>query len=206
MPFQNPQIATWNRRYADSEQTPLAAPSAPLRHAVANVTPGRALDLACGLGRHAIWLAANGWHVDAVDGSHVAIAQLMSDSQSTGCHEWITPTLTDLEAEPPTFIITENHYDLILDFFFLHRPLFEAIRIGIRPGGLFVAALHIPLLSSPSEPAQTNQPHKYLLEPRELERTVASWKWKILHSLERAASTQDQGYAVAELVARKPNR
>ena len=191
----NAQIAKWNARYAGRVPGNLPPPSPPLPVAVSGVRAGRALDLACGSGRHAIWLASRGWRVDAVDGSAAAISLLLANAERTGCRGLIDTHVADLEADPPEFTIEPAAYDLIVDCYFLHRPLFAAIREGVRPGGLFVAALHLPAPAA-------GRGHGYLLRPGELKQMVNGWRWEVLHSVERApdaSSSDDLG--VAEIVA-----
>jgi len=191
----NPQIAKWNARYADREPGALPEPSPPVPDAVAGVPPGRALDLACGAGRHAVWLALRGWRVAAVDGSDAAIALLLANAERAGCRERIEPHVADLEANPPEFTIEPAAYDLIVDCYFLHRPLFAVIREGVRPGGLFVAALHLPAPGA-------GRGHGYVLRPGELEHLVAGWRWDVRHNVERAAEAgADDDLGVAEIVA-----
>jgi 2-polyprenyl-3-methyl-5-hydroxy-6-metoxy-1,4-benzoquinol methylase len=57
----------WDRKYAETEQLWAATPNRSFAAEAAGLPPGRALDLACGEGRHAIWLASRGWQVTAVD-------------------------------------------------------------------------------------------------------------------------------------------
>ena len=96
------------------------------------------------------------------------------------------------------FTITQGTYNLIVDCYFLHRPLFAAIREGVRPGGLFVAALHLPAPAA-------GRGHGYVLRPGELERMVAGWRWEVRHSVERAAkSTAGDNLGVAEIIASRP--
>ena len=198
MTSSNARIARWNARYAAREQQPPASPSPLLTRAVAGVRPGRALDLACGAGRHAVWLAARGWRVAAVDGASAAIERLLVRAGEAGCRERIEPHVADLEAEPPAFTIAAAAYDLIVDCQFLHRPLFPRSRNGVRPGGLFVAALHIP----GNDGARG---HGYVLERGELARLATGWGWTVLHSAERDSSAMsDHGLGVAEIVARRP--
>ena len=194
----NPQIAKWNARYAGRAPGDLSEPSPPLPDAVAGVSPGRALDLACGTGRHTIWLASRGWRVDAVDGSEVAVSLLRANAVQTGCAERIETHVADLEANPPEFTIEPAAYDLIVDCYFLHRPLFAKIRAGVRPGGLFVAALHLPAPAGP-------RGHGYVLRPGELKRVVKGWRWNVLHSVERApGSTAGDDLGGAEIITSRP--
>ena len=65
--------ADWDRRYAATELVWSASPNVFVAHEVDGLAPGRALDLACGEGRNARWLAARGWQVTAVDFSAVGV-------------------------------------------------------------------------------------------------------------------------------------
>ena len=64
---------TWDERYRDRELIWTAEPNQFLVEAVDGFDPGRALDLAAGEGRNAVWLAQQGWQVEAVDWSDVAL-------------------------------------------------------------------------------------------------------------------------------------
>jgi SAM-dependent methyltransferase len=63
----------WDSRYASVEQVWSLAPNQFVARELADLTPGRAVDLACGEGRNAIWLAGRGWTVTALDFSQVAV-------------------------------------------------------------------------------------------------------------------------------------
>lgn len=65
--------ADWDKRYADSELIWSAGPNQFVEAACAGLKPGRAVDLAAGEGRNALWLASRGWQVKAVDFSQVAL-------------------------------------------------------------------------------------------------------------------------------------
>ena len=165
---------------------------------MSGVRPGRALDLACGAGRHAVWLAGRGWQVDAVDGSEAAVSLLLANAVRAGCRERIDGHVADLEADPPAFAIARAAYDLIVDCYFLHRPLFAAIREGVRPGGLFVAALHLPA-------ADGGGGHRFVLQTGELAALVRAWGWHVRHCAERPGGPgADHGLGVVELIARRP--
>lgn len=101
-------------------------------------TTGKVLDVACGTGRHALFLASLGYQVDAVDGDPQALTQLSSTAHArrlTG----ITTQALDLEPFPPQKPnLGQSAYDVILVFFYLTRPLFPHIMDALKPGGLLL--------------------------------------------------------------------
>ena len=155
----------WDRYYSDAANVDRAPD--PLVVEVAEVLlPGEALDLASGPGRNAIYLASLGWRVMAVDRSEVAIGILCGRSEGLP----LTARAADLENGG--FRIEPGAYDLICDFHYLHRPLFPRIRAGVRPGGVFVAA--IPMVDPEAADGPRNP--AFLLEPGELRQQFADWK------------------------------
>lgn len=98
---------------------------------------GRALDVAAGGGRHALYLAAHGYQVDAIDRDAAALAQLSAaaSARSLAVH---TRTV-DLE-QPAPFNPELGHerYDVILVFFYLHRSLFPFLIEALKPGGVLI--------------------------------------------------------------------
>ncbi len=187
------KIEEWNERYAarsragedfGTEPTPLVQQTA------AALPAGMALDLACGAGRNALWLAAHGWNVRAIDGADAAIHELREQARVRGLT--VDTAIADLEA--PTFHVQENGWDLILDCYYLQRSLFPRIRAGVRPGGVAIAIVHI---TNPGE-----EPNYKRAAPGEL-RTFFSG-WEILHDYEGAPRDSAHRCAVAEIVARKP--
>jgi SAM-dependent methyltransferase len=148
----------WDAHYADPAN--LSFDPAPLLVQVAELLPpGRALDLASGPGRNAIYLAQLGWQVTAVDSSAVAIDLLRRQSPA------IDARRADLEAYE--FVIQPGAYDLICDFYYLQRDLFPAIREGVRPGGIFTGAVHL---------FEEGRSARYSLHPGELRAEFAAWK------------------------------
>ncbi len=155
----------WDQHYSDVAHLDFT-PTPLLVEVADRVPPGRALDLACGAGRHALHLASLGWQVTAVDASSAAIRILRARADGLP----IDAQVADLEAGQ--FRIAPGAYDLILDFYYLQRDLFSAIREGVRPGGMFAGAIH---LWDDSPAARTRNP-AWLLQPGELRRQFADWK------------------------------
>ena len=107
-------------------------PAEPVVRAAGLLTPGRALDLACGSGRHAIWLYQHGWQVTAVDHNTEAIRQLRV------AHPEIDSRVVDLEAN--SAVLTPTAYELIVCWLYHQDDLYPMIRAAIRPGGIVVLA------------------------------------------------------------------
>jgi tellurite methyltransferase len=119
----------WNQRHAERE---LATPACEVlqQHAAMLPKQGCALDLACGLGRNAIFLAQQGLECDAIDVSDVALARLKHYADEENLK--INTLRADIEQDG----LTSKQYDLIVVSYFLHRPLFAAIQRALKPGGL----------------------------------------------------------------------
>jgi tellurite methyltransferase len=187
----------WNGRYGRREGLHDFAPSPPLAAAIENVRPGLALDVASGAGRHAIYLAERGWRVVAVDVSEVGVATMMEEARRRGVAERIDARVADLEATPRGFRLDPDSFDLVCDFYFLDRSLFDEIRDAVRPGGLFVAAIHVDDGESDMNPA-------FLLAPGELRRVVEGWGWEILDWAEGGSEESGHHHGTARIVARRP--
>jgi SAM-dependent methyltransferase len=195
----NARLDKWNRRYAEGAHTYDFVPSVPLPEALALAPPGRALDLAAGAGRHALYLAQRGWDVVAVDGAEAGLARLRDEAMRRGVARRIACVLADLEAHPRSFVPEPEGYDLVCDFYFLDREWFEALGAAVRPGGLFVAAIHVR-----TEEATEGMNPAFLLDPGELRAVVEGWGFEVLHAREGSASEAGHHHGTAEVIARKP--
>jgi len=90
----------WDRRYTDSEFLWSVEPNRFVVRELGDLPPGRALDLACGEGRNAVWLAKNGWRVTAVDFSSVALQKAGRLAAARGVTvDWVLADLLDYQ--PP---------------------------------------------------------------------------------------------------------
>jgi len=96
----------------------------------ARANPRRALDLACGCGRDAVWLALQGYQVDAIDVLPDALRRTEDLARRSGVRVHTAPQ--DLERQPN---LGRGCYYLVTVFRFLHRDLIPAIREAVAPGG-----------------------------------------------------------------------
>jgi SAM-dependent methyltransferase len=110
---------------------------------------GRALDLAAGLGRHAIWLTARAWRVSAIDVSEVALGKLgqAADQLNTKINLFAMDA-AEYKFEPAAF-------ELIVLFYHLDRGLFPKIASALKPGGLFICKMAVHW-GSETSPANTS--------------------------------------------------
>ena len=179
----------WDRRYEDRDRTP-TAPSVAITE-LAELLPrrGRALDLAGGHGRHAIWLARRGLDVTVADISPVGLGLACERAEESGLQ--VRTACVDLESDP----LPRGPWDLILCVRFLLRDLFPAIVRHLRPGGTLVYL----------QPTKTNlerhakPPAAFLVEENEL-RTLAAGL-DVVHYTE---SWRSDGRHEALLVACRP--
>ncbi|MCA1632732.1 MAG: methyltransferase domain-containing protein [Acidobacteria bacterium] len=196
-------MADWDERYRRGEHA-TDEPSRLLVRAVEEFAAQvggesfggrRALDLACGAGRHALFLAGLGFQVTAVDASRAGIELTLARARERDLS--VDARVADLERGE--FIIEEAAYDLVCDFYFLQRDLFPRMRAGLRPGGLLVAAIHMVDESPLAKPMRDD----FLLRTGELREAFS--ELEILHYRETAGHDDDAGEHTrrsAELIAR----
>lgn len=185
-------MADWNERYSRGEHI-ISEPMPLLVRVASELKPGRALDLACGVGRHAIFLAERGWQVTAVDASRVGIELARAAARERKVEvDWRV-----IDLEHGRFEIEAGAYDLIGVFYYLQRDLFPQIRAGVSPGGLVIAAIH--MVDESPDAKQMNP--EFLLEPGELRAEFHGWE--LLHDYEGRPTEGGHQRRTAEIVARK---
>jgi len=126
---------------------------------------GRALDLACGRGRHALWLARQGFATTAIDRDPSAVAALGTRARQ----EELSLTALAMDLEGGAADLGTGVYDVLVVVHYLHRPLFPALRAALTPGGVLVYETFTVAQAARGRP--TNP--AFLLEPGELPRLVA---------------------------------
>ena len=133
--------AEWDRRYADTEQVWSGEPNTALVAEVSDLEPGTALDVGCGEGADAIWLADRGWRVTAIDVSGIALQRAaMAAEQSHVDVEWMHSGLIDALLPTTGFNLVSAQYPALL-----HTPDHDAERrllAAVAPRGHLLVVHH----------------------------------------------------------------
>lgn len=173
----------------------------PFLHATAGMIPkGKVLDVAAGEGRHALYMASQGYDVTCLDRDENALATLTRTAKDH-CLSNLSTWNVDLEkypAAPPS--LGDQEYDGILVFFYLFRPLFPSILQALKPGGVLIYETFLI-----DNHVRFNHPRRkeFCLERNELLRLTHPLR--VLHYQEDPhTSPPDGGHAItARIVAQK---
>jgi len=162
---------------------------------------GKVLDVATGRGRHAVFLATQGFSVHGIDRNHEALDCLNAQNQETSQLQ-ITTECMDLETndlQPPD--LGTEAYNVILVFFYLYRPLFPQLLKALKPGGVI---LYETFLLENHIHRQHPRRKEFCLETNELLTLLEGFQ--ILHYDEgdhTGTSKTDRAFT-ARAMARKP--
>jgi len=133
----------WEQFYAEREQVWSGRPNVVLVEEIEGLTPGTALDLGCGEGADAIWLATRGWRVTAADIAQVALDRAAVHAADAGVGDRITWARHDFSRSIPT-----GPFDLV-SAHFLHSPVddprdpaLRAAAAAVAPGGTLLVVSH----------------------------------------------------------------
>lgn len=195
--------AGWDRRYGAGELLWSAEPNRRFADEVAELAPGRALDLACGEGRNAVWLAQQGWQVTGVDFSRVGLEKAARLARARGVEvDW---ALADLRAyEPPA-----GAFELVVALY-LHvaardrRAIHGRAARALAPGGVLLVLGHDTTNlaqghGGPQEPA-------ILFTPQELVADVPGLEVQRAERVRRPVATADGEVQAIDALLRATRR
>ena len=192
MPPVSTERERWNRKYREKPYAWLE-PDPFLAWAFSKyIQPlfpqgGSALDLAGGAGRHAIWLAKQGWNVTLIDVSDTGVELARQHAGPLVSHLHLV--LDDLTQ----FRASQAQFDVVMGFYYLEREIFPEIVKAVRPGGVLLYKTYTTdQLKLPGGPKDAS----HVLASGELARLVSAMR--VLHYCEKVAEK-----ATAEIVARK---
>ncbi|GAC1376449.1 MAG: class I SAM-dependent methyltransferase [Acidimicrobiales bacterium] len=131
----------WDERYAGDELVWKAEPNRFLVAETTGLAPGRALDLACGEGRNAVWLASRGWDTTGVDFSGVGLTKAARLAADRGV------TVTWVQGDVTAWVPPAGEFDLVI-VFYLHLPadqrraVHQRAAAALAPGGTILIVGH----------------------------------------------------------------
>jgi SAM-dependent methyltransferase len=175
----------WNQKYGagDFPQTP-----SQIVQQFCHLAPmGRALDIAAGSGRNTLFLAEQGFKVEALDISDKGLAGFSK-------HVNVIPACVDFDV----FDIPMNRYCLILNIRFLHRRLFPQIIEGLVDGGMLIFETY--LVWKDMEPVSAHN-RDFMLRPNELLHSFLPLR--VIHYQEKISEDSEESRPIAALVAIK---
>lgn len=130
----------WDQRYAEAELVWSAEPNRFVRAELEDLPPGRALDVACGEGRNALWLAQRGWQVTAIDFSAVAVGKGRQLAERAGVTvEWQVADVLTYEPEGRFDAIVVAYLHLLPEKI---AAVWAWSRLALTPGGILLAVGH----------------------------------------------------------------
>lgn len=186
-------MTTWDERFRSGEYPSDVEPSPVLRGYVEERTGGRALDVACGTGRNAVFLASQGYAVDAIDQSVEGLRITRRNAEDRGVGE----RLAVIQADARQFEYPKNRYDIVTVSFFRTLDRLGDLKAALKPGGLLFYQHHLR-----SDPPAERGPstERYRFRSNELLR--ACLDLTVLYYEESSEQVSGKRSATVEIVAR----
>ena len=193
----------WNARYLAGAYEARTHPSALLAHWAGRLRgtgpAPRAIDLACGRGRNALFLARRGWHVDAVDISPIALERLQIAAEA----ENLPVNCVERDLQPASSALdgfAKLRYELALSIRYTDIPLVGVLPRVLAPGGHLIAEMHLITEKTVAGPRSP----RFRVAPGELRKAGAALE--LLHYHEGLETDPDgRTVALAQLVGRQPS-
>lgn len=180
----------WDRKYRERVPFPDITPDPFLAACVQERAVGAALDVACGFGDNAIYLARQGFDVTAIDISQVGLESARKRAAAAGV------VVRFLWTDAEDFAFEGRSFDLISAFFFLNRSVFPGVKRALKPGGLFVYRTFT--IDELRYRPELNR--RYLLEKGELTERFADFEILLYNEIDTGKAS------VAECLLKKPDK
>jgi SAM-dependent methyltransferase len=181
--------ADWDRRYAEREQLWSGQPNGALVAEVAGLEPGRVLDVGCGEGADAVWLARGGWDVTALEVSGLALERAARHARDAGVAvRWVHAELAQATLPPASFDLVSAQYPALLRT--PDAAAERALLAAVAPGGMLLLVHHADM--------DTQQMHDPCFDPADyvwppMVTALLDDHWTIELNEQRPRSTPDSG-------------
>lgn len=187
----NEERTNWNERYRTGEFQPPRAPSPLLRYAVEALPPGRALDIATGTGRNALFLAEQGYEVDAIDISDEALAIARDHATERSLEvNWIRADIDD-------YCFPERAYDVVMVDFCTVPHRLPDIKEALAADGVLLYEHHLRS-AAPVDRGPSSDRYRF----RSNDLLHACLDLTVLHYEEQTRIDDGRKAAIATLIAR----
>jgi tellurite methyltransferase len=183
----------WDKRFGKKGFALGKDPNPFLKKHTRLLLKGKALDIATGEGRNAIFLAQNGFDVEAVDISKMGLRKARKLAKEMGVK------IRTFDVDLDTYQIKKGQYDLIANFYFLKRSLIPKIKKGLKKGGRVIFETYV--LEHRNLGTGGPKETKYFLKPNELLRLFDGFR--ILRYREGIFREGGKRKAIASLIAQK---
>lgn len=187
------QAQAWNERYAQNDRLWIPDADSSLKEAAADIEPTDALDLGCGEGRNALYLARAGFQVTAVDFANVALERLKAVATTEGL------TVQTVCEDMFTYLTSPHQFHFVV-LANIHPPrdrrqaLYKAIRHVITPGGrLYLIGHHVDSLGIAGPPDKD-----LLIDEDEIKDAFREF---VVRTLKKVSDISDHGHPAPSLVA-----
>ena len=140
--------AEWDRRYAEQHRLWSGNPNGALVAEVAGLTPGRVLDVGCGEGADAVWLARQGWDVTGLEVSGLALERAAAHARDAGVTvRWVHAGLAEAKLPPGSFDLVSAQYPALLRT--PDAAAERALLSAVAPGGVLLLVHHAGMETRP---------------------------------------------------------
>jgi SAM-dependent methyltransferase len=148
----------WDTRYADRDQLWSGQPNGALVAEVVGLTPGRVLDVGCGEGADAVWLARGGWEVTALEVSGLALGRAAGHARDAGVAvHWVHAGLAEAELQPGSFDLVSAQYPALLRT--PDAAAERALLAAVAPSGVLLVVHHAGMDTRPPDDSGFDPAH-----------------------------------------------
>ncbi|MDY6765128.1 MAG: class I SAM-dependent methyltransferase [Halobacteria archaeon] len=182
----------WNEKYRSDDFDPPDSPTDVLQNNIGWLPRERALDIATGTGRNALFLSEHGYDVDAIDISGVALDEAREKARERGVD------VNLIKADVDEYVFPEGEYDLIVVSFYYNMDRFPDIKEALSEGGVLVYEHHL----RSSDPVERGpKDNRYRFRSNDL--LHACLDLTVLHYSERTVTENERRSAIVSLIARR---
>ncbi|MFE3452586.1 class I SAM-dependent methyltransferase [Nonomuraea sp. NPDC059194] len=189
--------AYWEERYGGHAAAHGRRPNPQLVTETGDLPPGTALDAGCGEGADAIWLAAHGWRVTAVDIAATALGRAREHAETLGAD--LAKRIDWVEADLTEWTPAEEHFDLVSTHYAhpagSREALFRRLAAAVAPGGTLLIVGHHP--SAPQPAVSHASAPRVHFTAEEIAASLDPGRWEIVVAETRTRSaTAHDGHQI----------